>query len=286
MNNHLENFLEAMAVERGSSRNTLEAYGRDISGFIEHIGGKVETCDAKDIESYLRALSGEGISPKSRARKLSAIKQFFMFLYVEKIRTDNPAVNVETPKIGKALPKYLTQTEVEALLMAAEKDMRMNLLLEILYATGLRVSELVSLKTNAIRREGEDFFVFVKGKGNKERIVPLGTKAVAAFERYIEEVSPSEFLFASGKSHLTRQRFGQLLKELAIVAGIDPAKVSPHVIRHSFASHLLEHGADLRLVQELLGHEQIATTEIYTHIQQGKLQKVVEEFHPLADVND
>lgn len=284
MNRHLENFLEMMVVERAASKNTLEAYGRDISGFVEFAGGAVETCGEAELEKYLAHLADEGVAAKSRARKLSALKQFFLFLYVEKVRADNPAANVEAPKTGKALPKYLDQAEVEALLVAAESDLRLKLMLELLYATGLRVSELIGLRRNSIRAEGEMVFVFVKGKGSKERVVPLGAKALDALNEYLaaNEGKLEQWLFPSGKSHLTRQRFGQMMKELALEAGIDPAKVSPHVIRHSFASHMLEHGADLRLVQELLGHEQIATTQIYTHIQGEKLKRVVEEFHPLG----
>ena len=277
----LDSFLEVMSVERGASKNTLESYKRDLEDFSENIKN-IESCTEADIEKYLRGLSKKSFAPRSVARKLSSLKQFFMYLYTEKIRPDNPTANVEAPKLGKSLPKFLTVEEVGKLLDEAAKDKRINAMLEILYASGLRVSELIALKKNSVRSENGDFYLFVKGKGNKERIVPLGSKAIAALNDYLAEAKPEIWLFPSGKDHITRQRFGQLLKELAINAGIDRKKVSPHVLRHSFASHLLENGADLRLVQELLGHEQIATTQIYTHIQSKKLQELVNSKHPLA----
>ncbi len=295
---HLESFLEMMGVERGSSANTIESYRRDLADFIGFIKEPAETVSREKIIKYMSSLADKGFSARTRARKLSSLNQFFLFLYVEKIRTDNPCTNIDAPKLGKSLPKFLEEEEVEKLLEAAASDTRLKCLLEILYATGLRVTELISLKKSSIRREKDDFHVFVKGKGNKERIVPLGRKAVEALGEYLREceiktekkkktaaaTAQNEWLFPSGKSHLTRQRFGQMLKELAINSGIDPEKVSPHVLRHSFASHLLHHGADLRLVQELLGHEQIATTQIYTHIQSKKLYDLVQQHHPLAKV--
>lgn len=281
-NFHIETFIEMLVVERGSSKNTIESYKRDLLSFIEHCPD-TESCTETDIEKFMQSLAKDGLAPKSRARKLSVLKQFFRFLYIEKIRSDNPAVNIEPPKTGKSLPKYLSLEEVEILLQESSEDPRLNFMLELLYAAGLRVSELISLKKNSIRNENGEFYVFVKGKGSKERIVPLGKHAIASMNNYFAAEEITDWLFPSGKSHITRQRFGQLLKELALKANLDPAKVSPHVIRHSFASHMLEHGADLRLVQELLGHEQIATTQIYTHIQEKKLHEVVNNHHPLAN---
>jgi len=278
---HLESFLEMMSVERGSSLNTLQSYRRDLEAFMESVKNSVETCTRDELVKYTQSLGKKGFSPKSRARKLSSLNQFFKYLYLEKIRPDNPCSNIDAPKMEKSLPKFLSEREVDKLLTATDKDPRLKAMLEVLYATGLRVSELVSLKKSSIRKEGSDHYLIVKGKGSKERMVPLGKLAMKALENYKPD---SQWLFPSGKSHITRQRFGQLLKELAVTAGIDPKKLSPHVLRHSFASHLLSNGADLRLVQELLGHTQIATTQIYTHIQSTKLHKLVEEHHPLAKV--
>lgn len=281
-NFHIESFLEMMSVERAASKNTLESYQRDLENLAEHINNDHENCTEKDLESYMAALAKDGLAPKTRARKLSSLKQFFTFLYIEKIRSDNPSANLEPPKLNKPLPKFLSLQDIEKLLAESTEDPRLNFMLELLYAAGLRVTELISLKKNSIRNESGDFYVFVKGKGNKERIVPLGKHAMQAMNNYLAENEVTDWLFPSGKSHMTRQRFGQLLKELALKANLDPTKVSPHVIRHSFASHMLEHGADLRLVQELLGHEQIATTQIYTHIQEKKLHEVINNHHPLA----
>lgn len=280
---HLESFLEMMSVERGSSLNTLESYRRDLSDFAENTKAGMEDCTEKDIAKYMESLAGRGFSPRTRARRLSALKQFFLYLYVEKIRKDNPCADIDAPKIGRSLPKFLSEKEVDKLLEVAAEDLRLTAMLEVLYASGLRVSELIALKKNSIRNEGGDFFLIVKGKGDKERIVPVGGKAIAALKAYaFSKENKTIWLFPSGKSHITRQRFGQLLKDLSIKAHIDPEKLSPHVLRHSFASHLLAHGADLRLVQELLGHEQIATTQIYTHVQNTKLNKLVNDHHPLA----
>ncbi|PIR31700.1 MAG: tyrosine recombinase [Alphaproteobacteria bacterium CG11_big_fil_rev_8_21_14_0_20_44_7] len=284
MNNqlHIESFLEMMSVERGSSRNTIEAYQRDLCEFAAGNKISVESCSADDIRKFLKSLSDSGLSAKTRARKLSSLRQFFLYLYTEKIRKDNPTSDVEAPKTGKSLPKFMSAKDVETLLEATQEDLRLKLMLEILYATGLRVSELISLKKTCIHVENGEYYVFVKGKGSKERLVPLGSFAIAALHEYLDNNDIEYWLFPSGKSHITRQRFGQMLKELALKSNLNPAQVSPHVIRHSFASHMLHNGADLRLVQELLGHEQIATTEIYTHIQAEKLQEIVSKFHPLS----
>lgn len=281
-NFHLESFLEMMSVERGCSHNTLESYRRDLESFDEFCKNDAETCTREDITRFMQHLAGEGFAPRSRARKLSSLNQFFLYLYTEKIRKDNPCTNIDAPKVTKALPKFLSEKEVDKLIDTASDDLRLKAMLEVLYATGLRVSELISLKSSNIRKDGADFFVVVKGKGSKERMVPLNKLSIEAIKNYHARIEKSDWLFPSGKSHITRQRFGQLLKELALKANLDPEKLSPHVLRHSFASHMLAHGADLRLVQELLGHEQIATTQIYTHIQSTKLHKLVSEHHPLA----
>lgn len=281
-NLHLESFLEMMSVERNASKNTLESYERDISDFLEGIKAPPESCCAQDVKQYIESL--HGLKARSRARKLSSLRQFFNYLYNEKNRSDNPVNDIDAPKLEKSLPKFLSENEVKKLLDGAAQDVRLKAMLEILYASGLRVSELIALKQNSARQNGDNHFMIIKGKGSKERLVPLNSHAIAAIENQKSKIKnqKSEWLFPSGKSHITRQRFGQLLKELAVSSGIDPVKVSPHVLRHSFASHILAGGADLRLVQELLGHEQIATTQIYTHIQSTKLQAVVEQHHPLA----
>lgn len=277
----IENFLEMMSVERGISKNTLDAYSRDLQDF-SYSNPNLLTATTKDIRKWISGLSTGGKSAKTIARKLSCLKQLFNFLYLEKTRDDNPTLNVEAPKTAKSLPKYLSKEEVKRLLDAAVEDPRMNAMLEILYASGLRVSELISLRQNSIRQQNGEFYLFIKGKGSKERLVPLGSYAQDALRAYFDEVEIDDYLFPSGKSHITRQGFGQNLKKLAVTAGVPPSKVSPHVLRHSFASHMLENGADLRIVQELLGHESIVTTEIYTHIQAEKLHETVKKFHPLS----
>lgn len=287
MDKHIDSFLEMMSVERNASRNTLESYGRDLNDFFESIKNNAENCTEAEIEKYLQTLAKKGFSARSRARKLSSLRQFFLYLYNEKIRQTNPCNSIDSPKLNKNLPKFLSEQEIIKLLEAASKDLRLSAMLEILYASGLRVSELVNLKKNSIRFDSDEVYLQVKGKGNKERLVPLGSKAVSAINRYIENNKPEIWLFPAAKNGkfnkpITRQGFAGLLKQTAINAGLDYKKISPHVLRHSFASHLLDNGADLRLVQELLGHAKIATTQIYTHIQTKKLQQVVTSKHPLA----
>ncbi|MGB1547077.1 MAG: site-specific tyrosine recombinase XerD [Alphaproteobacteria bacterium] len=294
----LENFLEMLLAERGVSKNTLDSYHRDLkdfSGFLAKRKKAIAKAASEDLRAYLRALEKAGLSPRTAARRLSAMRQFYRFLYAEGVRPDDPSSVLDSPKLGRRLPKYLTEGEVERLLEAArhrhdEKGFRMQALLEILYATGLRVSELVSLPLSAIARDRR--VLIVRGKGNKERMVPLGKPAAAALEAYrkvrgffLGEGEESKWVFPSrGRTgHLTRQRFLQLLKELALEAGIEPAKVSPHVLRHAFASHLLAHGADLRSVQQMLGHADIATTQIYTHVLRERLRRLVDAHHPLAN---
>ena len=298
MSPHIESFLEMMAAERGLARQTLEAYRRDLvdlAGFLAGRGANLESAAAGDLKAYFAALDRARAKASTAARRLSCLRQFYRFLYLEGRRADDPTSKLESPRQGRPLPKILSEGEVEKLLEASGRDgtpegLRLNCLLELLYATGLRVSELVSLPDRAIRDNQE--FMMIKGKGGKERLVPLSgpaRAAIAAYRTVRTEFLPrgqksSPYLFcSSGKSgYLTRQRTGQLLKQLALTAGLDPEKVSPHVLRHAFATHLLSHGANLRVVQKLLGHSDIATTQIYTHVMTDQLRDLVENAHPLA----
>ena len=295
---HIESFLEMLAVERGASDNTIAAYRRDLghyAGFLASRRSSPEAAVTRDIRDYLAALDRAGLAARTSARRLSALRQFYRFLFEEGLREDNPAVAIDSPHLGRALPKVLSEGEVDALLAAARthggpRGLRLVALLELLYATGLRVTELVGLPHAAARRDPR--VLIVTGKGNKERMVPLSDPARAALAAYLAErrafLPPrgaSPWLFPSRrdpKRHLTRHRIGQLLKDLALEAGLDPSKVSPHVLRHAFASHLLDHGADLRSVQQMLGHADISTTQIYTHVLNERLQRLVTEHHPLA----
>lgn len=253
--------------------------------------------DADFIREYLRVLAGSGASPRTGARRLSALRQFFRFLYGEGVRNDDPTAVVDSPRSTWTLPNYLSEDEVRRILAAAgrRKDtagLRLKALMEILYATGLRVSELVGLPRSAVSRDGR--MLLVRGKGGRERIVPLTVVAKEALDAYVSSEGPlghkddGPWLFPSRSrlGHLTRVRFGQLLKQLATEAGIPGARVSPHVLRHSFASHLLAHGADLRSLQQMLGHADIGTTQIYTHILDARLRALVQEAHPLVRIDD
>lgn len=292
-----ENFLEMLSAERGAAANTLESYRRDLDGYLDHLTRRGhDACEAtpEDIRSWLQAMSKAGMAASTAARRLSAIRQFHKFLYTEGRRADDPAATIDSPRQGRALPKILSEEEVSLLLEVARGDgspaaLRITALLEMLYATGMRVSELVQLPLSAVARDQD--FIVVRGKGAKERLVPLTQKAreaIAAFKavrgKFIAKGAESKWLFPSNgkEGHLTRQRFGQMLKELAIMSGISPARVSPHVLRHAFASHLLAHGADLRTIQQLLGHADISTTQIYTHVLNDRLIRLVGEKHPLA----
>ncbi|MCE2509840.1 MAG: site-specific tyrosine recombinase XerD [Alphaproteobacteria bacterium] len=294
----VENFLEMLLAERGVSKNTFDSYHRDLKDLARALAGRgraIDEATSDDLRAYLHALEKAGLSPRTSARRLSALRQFYRFLYAEGARADDPSSVLDSPKSGRRLPRYLSEEEVVALLDAVRrkadaKGLRMQALLEILYATGLRVSELVALPLSAIASDKR--VLIVRGKGNKERMVPLGEPAMAALEAYrgvrkffLGEGEESKWVFPSrGRTgHLTRQRFLQLLKELAVEAGIDPARVSPHVLRHAFASHLLAHGADLRSVQQMLGHADIATTQIYTHVLRERLRHLVDVHHPLAN---
>jgi len=291
-------FLEMMSAERGASQNTLAAYRRDLDDFAGFIKGNFAKATRDEVKAYLQQLSKSGMAGSSQARKLSALRQFFQFAYSEGMRTDDPTDAVDAPRRERPLPKVLSNEEIDALISAAREDgetpegKRLICILEVLYASGLRVSELVTLPHAAVRNRE---MIFVRGKGGKERVVPLNPHARAAIRNYLDvraEFLPNgprksaaeRYLFASRSSegHLTRRRCHQMLKALALKANIDPDKLSPHVLRHAFATHLVEGGADLRSVQTLLGHADVATTQIYTHVARDRLEAMVTEAHPLA----
>jgi len=285
-------------AERNAARNTREAYERDLAGLADYLGRRKKTpatADASALRDFLSALAAAGMAPRSQARKLSALRQFYKFLAAEGLRADDPTATLDSPRLGRPLPKLLDEKEVTALIGAARampagaERSRIVLLLELLYGAGLRVSELVGLPLAAVLRQAK--VLVLRGKGGKERMVPLGEPVRAALADYLAErdfflvkAKPSPWLFASrgAKGHLTRQRLTQLLKSLAPSAGIDPARLSPHVLRHAFATHLLDHGADLRSVQKMLGHADITTTQIYTHVAGDRLTRLVEAHHPLS----
>ena len=294
-NRYLESFLEMMAAERGAARNTLTAYRRDLvdlSGFLKRRGRPLEAADTENLRAYLAAIRAAGHKATTQARRLSAIRQFYAFLLAEAVRSDDPSHLIDAPKIGRSLPKYLSEDEVDRLIAAARAQegpdgLRTVALVELLYATGLRVSELVGLKLTNIARNGQTLTVM--GKGAKERMVPLSDPARDAIAAWLaardgEKKTKSPFLFPGGgrEGHLPRAAFNDILKHLARVAEIEESRVSPHVLRHSFASHMLAHGADLRSLQQMLGHADISTTQIYTHVLDERLKRLVEQSHPLA----
>tara|TARA_E500000305_G_C3994791_1_gene223979 strand:- start:102 stop:1037 length:936 start_codon:yes stop_codon:yes gene_type:complete len=293
----IERFLEMLIAERGASGNTIDAYKRDLRDFAGSLAKRKQSlgsASSDDIRAYLELLDKAGMAPRTAARRLSAIRQFYRFLYGEGDRSDDPSTAIDSPRQGRPLPKILSETEVDLLLAAARNrdgadGLRLTCLLEILYASGLRVSELVALPLAAVARDPR--VLIVRGKGGKERMVPLtdaARDAIVAYKdvrsSYLPEGATSTYLFPSrgSEGHLTRRRMGQLLKELAIACGLRPAAVSPHVLRHAFATHLLDHGADLRSVQQMLGHVDISTTQIYTHVLTERLKALVAEHHPLA----
>jgi len=301
----LADFLGRMSAERGASTNTLQAYGRDLETFLAFTTAEgliLAEIEPRHVSAHLHSLAVDGLAPASRARKLSAIRQFFRFLEAEGRVTTNPAEAIVAPSKGRSLPKTLNVAEVDRLLAAAAARiatvtaserlaaLRLSALLELLYATGMRVSELVSLPRRVLA--GDDRVLTIKGKGGRERMVPLNPAARSAVAAYLAEEAQrmqagyphSKWLFPahSAEGHVTRQHLGQEIKEIAGEAGIDPERVSPHVLRHAFASHLLDRGADLRAVQQLLGHADISTTQIYTHVLEERLKKLVNEHHPLA----
>ena len=286
-----------LAAERGAARLTIAAYRTDLidlTRFLITRATALEAADEAALHAYLAAAATAMLAPRSLARRISAIRQFYKFLVVDGVRPDNPTVGLDTPRLGRPLPKLLSEGEVGGLLAAAlawpgEEGVRVRCLIELLYATGMRISELLTLPLAAALRDPR--FLLVRGKGGRERVVPLSEPSRQALIAYLDcrghflpEARPSPWLFPSrsGKGHLTRQRCGQLLKELALKAGLDPARLSPHVLRHAFASHLLDHGADLRSVQQMLGHADIVTTQIYTHVLSDRLRRLVNTAHPLA----
>ena len=305
----IESFLEMQSAERGAALNTLQSYGRDLEYFSDHLShtnSDLLSSETADIRAYLVALAKRGVAASTQARHLSSIRQLYKFLYAEGLRTDNPAGSVESPRKQRPLPKILSVEEVASMLTMAEQDtqntkgsyvikyraLRLHVLLELLYATGLRVSELVNLPKTAASTQSR--FLSVTGKGSKDRLVPLSQKSKIAMAEFVKfnasdkkgdkKTIASKWLFpASSKSgHLTRQAFARELKMLATKCNIGSNKVSPHVLRHAFASHLLQNGADLRSVQILLGHSDISTTQIYTHVLEDRLRQLVEDHHPLA----
>ena len=301
LHGQIERFLEMMSAERGASDNTLAAYGRDLNDWAQSFKGRIERVTAPDIEATLAKWAASGLAASTTGRKLSALKQFLVFLQSEGDITSNPAFNIRGPKRGRPLPKLLSEDEVEQLFEAAEQDespkgLRRLCMLEILYAGGLRVTELVSLQMKGLRRG--DGCLIIKGKGGKERLVPLTETALETIKTWLsvrEQTLPSGvdirkradgFLFPSrGKlGHMTREMFAIELKNLAMKAGLPPSKISPHVLRHAFATHLLSRGADLRSVQTLLGHSDISTTQIYTHVLDERLKELVQSSHPMAKV--
>jgi integrase/recombinase XerD len=302
----IELFLDMLAAERGAGENTIAAYTRDLTDLADELrrtGKTIASAQTDDLRDYLACLAERGLRPSSVARRLSAIRQLYRFLYAEHHRTDNPAAILEGPRRGRPLPKVLSIAEVDRLLDAARaaiaqaeeaprrrlRALRLYCLLEVVYATGLRVSELIALPATAARRD--ERMLVVRGKGGKERLVPLNAAAKTAMRDYLDRLGQagrdgqSKWLFPSfGESgHLTRQHAAREIKSLAAAAGLLPERVSPHVLRHAFASHLLQNGADLRIVQTLLGHADISTTQIYTHILQERLKGLVRDLHPLAE---
>jgi integrase/recombinase XerD len=303
---HIETFLAMLSAERGAASNTIEAYRRDLGDFGQFLSRRnvaLAAAATEDVSDYFRDAAAAGLKPASRARRLSAVRQLYKFLLAEGVTMNDPTLGHAAPRKHRALPKTLNVAEVDRLIGAAgqrveaatgsdrRRALRLHCLLEMLYATGMRVSELMSLPRSVL--SGDERVLTIRGKGGRERLVPLNSSARAALDRYLgvgvpeAEFTPTvatKWLFPSrsAQGHVTRQRFAQDLKELAVEAGLDPERVSPHVLRHAFASHLLDRGADLRSLQQLLGHADISTTEIYTHVLEERLKKLVQQHHPLA----
>ena len=291
MDRHVEAFLEMLAAERGAARNTLIAYAADLADFAAFAAARgqgVAAADGSALGAYMASLHDAGLTPRTATRRLSCLKQFHRFLAREGIRPDDPTQLLDAPQLPQPLPKYLGEAEVDALLAAAaaragRPGLVATAALEMLYATGLRVSELLSLPRRSLSEDAE--VLLVRGKGGKERVVPLSEPArrsAAALVAASADTTKWVFPGRDPRHAMTRQGFGLLLKQVALAAGLDPARVSPHVLRHSFASHMLARGADLRSLQTLLGHADIATTQIYTHVLAERLQRLVEAHHPLA----
>ena len=296
-NRLIEGYLEMMVSERGAAKNTITAYGSDIGAFavfLDAAKGQLINATTQQVRDYLAGLADAGKGSSTQARHLSALRQFYRFLQSEGRRADHPCATINLPQRGRPLPKVLSEEEVNHLIVeargaASPEGIRLLALVELLYATGLRISELVSLPLAALGSDPR--FLIVRGKGGRERMVPVGEPAIHALGRYLDVRSsflskgaPSNWLFPSRSAagHLTRRRVGQLLKMLAMRSGIQAHKVSPHILRHAFASHLLAHGADLRSVQSMLGHTDISSTQIYTHVLQSRLTALVRDHHPLG----
>jgi len=291
-----EAFLEMMAVERAAARNTLTAYGKDLADAGAYLAGRgrgLSNASAEDVEAYFESLGARGLAASTAARRRAALRQFYRFVLGEGWRADDPSRRVDAPRQGRPLPRVLSREEMERLIAAAAardgaQGLRLACMVELIYASGLRVSELLSLPLAVLARDPA--YLIVKGKGGKERLAPLNDAARTAVKAYLDvrptfvHGPPSPWLFPSrgAGGRLTARRFSQLLGEAAVDAGIDPARVSPHVLRHAFATHLLEGGADLRTVQTLLGHADISTTQIYTHVAEDRLREVVQTKHPLG----
>ena len=287
---HVESFGEMLAATRGAARNTLLAYGRDLADFSAFAAARGEPpafASAVTLHAYMASLPAAGLAPRSAARRLSCLRQFFLFLAREGVRPDDPTAKLEAPRKSHSLPRFLTEAEVERLLAAAptlpgRHGPLAAAAFELLYATGLRISELLGLPRSALAGRAE--LLTVRGKGGKERMVPVSAGARAAAQALIAISPPSRHLFAGRNPQhpLTRQGFDNIVRETAIAAGLDPAELSPHMLRHSFASHMLARGADLRSLQVLLGHADIATTQIYTHVLHERLHALVTAHHPLS----
>jgi integrase/recombinase XerD len=291
----IESFLEMLSAERGARANTLDAYARDLEDARASVRGELKSAEASAVEAYIADLARRGLSPATARRRISALRQFYRFLLQENVRADDPTSRLDAPKRARRLPKTLSVDEIERLIAAAE-NARDTAIVELLYGAGLRVSELVSLPLRAAPKPGQEHMI-IEGKGGKERLVALGRPALEALAAHMEARAgalpkaeaqrerAARWLFPSASAadgKLTRRRVGQILEAAAVKAGIDPARVSPHVLRHAFATHLVEGGADLRTVQTLLGHADIATTQIYTHVADSRLRTLVETKHPLA----
>ena len=292
----IEEFLQVIVAEQGASPRTVSAYRydlQDLASFLRQKQIALHKAKKEDLQSYMHVIVKNGLSSRTQARRLSSMHEFYRFLYSEEIRDDNPTELLDGPKISKALPKYLTEEEINLLIEEGrKKDVRLGVLLEVAYASGMRVSELVELPITAVLQEGQ--MVMVTGKGGKQRMVPLNDFARIALdnwllqrENYLKRGRVSKWLFPSKSltGHYTRDAFFKALKDLALQVGIEPKRVSPHVLRHSFASHLVAHDADLRSVQQMLGHSDIATTEIYTHVMEERLKKIISEKHPLSNIH-
>ncbi len=285
MHRYLELFSESLKSERNASNNTIQSYIFDLEDFVKSVSFD-HNITSDEIENYIRDLFQKGFKTSSIKRKMSALKQFFKFLYSEEIISENPMTFISQPKKVRSLPKIITEEEIELLrestkyLSTYEEQIRMDLILYLLYGSGLRVSELISLKHNSFV---ESKFIRLIGKGRKERIVPIASKVIELLSVWREICKDSIWLFPSSnpQKHITRQRIFQLIKQVTNLSGIDRNKISPHVLRHAFATHILDHGADLLSVKKMLGHQDISTTEIYTHVSRSKLKEVVNKFHPL-----